>query len=65
MIRNTLIALGLIATAATALAASAPFEAAPTPALQNVTVIAKNEAFPVLGPLTVETCAKEDCSDTP
>ncbi len=31
---------------------------------KNVTVIYKTDPFPVFGPLTVETCAVEDCSDT-
>lgn len=38
---------------------------APQPSLNpaNVTVIHKNEAFPVLGAITVSPCAAEDCSD--
>jgi hypothetical protein len=31
---------------------------------RNITVIEKNQIFPVLGPITVEDCAVEDCSDT-
>jgi hypothetical protein len=33
------------------------------PANGNVTVIEKNQAFPVYGPLVVEQCAVENCSD--
>jgi hypothetical protein len=29
----------------------------------NQTVIEKNSPFPVLGPIVVEECATEDCSD--
>jgi hypothetical protein len=31
----------------------------------NQTVIYKNSPFPVIGPLVVEACAVEDCSDVP
>ena len=30
----------------------------------NVTVIEKNQAWPLVGPLVVEACETEDCSDT-
>ena len=29
----------------------------------NQTVIVKNSPFPVIGPIQVEACAVEDCSD--
>jgi len=29
----------------------------------NVTVMQKNQAFPVLGPIIVEACLNEDCSE--
>ena len=29
----------------------------------NVTVIEKNQAFPVLGPIIVQACQIEDCSE--
>lgn len=32
---------------------------------RTTTVIHKNENWPVAGPMVVETCALEDCSDTP
>lgn len=65
MIRYALIALALAiaATGATALASINPAEVVVVP--KNTTFIAKNSAWPVLGPLMVEQCAKEDCSDTP
>ena len=63
MIRYTLFILTVIGTAATAIAAAAP--AAEGPASANVTVVYKNQAFPTVGPIAVEPCAKEDCSDVP
>ena len=64
MFRQLLIASAFAATAATAYAAVAPdFDTTPLPD-RNVTVIEKNQAFPVLGPIVVEDCATEDCSDT-
>jgi len=60
MIRYSLFALAIIGTAATA--AVAPEK--PVPELgKNVTVIEKNDVFPIIGPITVEECAVEDCSD--
>jgi hypothetical protein len=63
MIRYTLFVLTILGTAATAIAAVHPgaAELVPTPA--NTTVIEKNSPFPVLGPIIVEECAIEDCSD--
>ncbi len=63
MIRYSLIALTILATAATAIAAVQPSGMAIAPANTNVTVIHKNSPFPVMGPIIVEECAKEDCSD--
>lgn len=31
--------------------------------ISNVTVIEKNQAYPVLGPIVVEACQIEDCSE--
>lgn len=62
MIRYSLFALAIIGTAATAIAAVAPEKSAPEKG-QNVTVIEKNDVFPIIGPITVEECAVEDCSD--
>ncbi len=62
MIRYTLFALAIVGTAATAIAAVAPEQPAPEQS-RNVTVIEKNDVFPILGPITVEECAVEDCSD--
>lgn len=59
MIRYSLFALTVLATAATAIAAVAPTK----DDFSNVTVIEKNQAFPVYGPLVVEQCTMEDCSD--
>lgn len=63
MIRYTLFVLAVLGTAATAIAAVQPATGTAAKASTNVTVIHKNEAFPVLGPIVVEQCAKEDCSD--
>ena len=63
MIRYTLFVLTVLGSAATAIAAIAPnHDLAPANA-KNVTVIDKNQAFPVYGPIVVEQCAVEDCSD--
>ena len=63
MIRYTFIALTIIATAATAIAAVQPATTGIVQATANVTVVQKNSPFPVVGPITVEECAVEDCSD--
>ena len=63
-------AFGLLA-AMGAVAAAAAFQQAPAGTLAepglmavNQTVVAKNSPFPVIGPLVVEQCKVEDCSDT-
>ena len=61
MIRYTLFALAILGTAATAIAAVQP--GAPAQVSANSTVIQKNSPFPVVGPIVVEECALEDCSD--
>ncbi|MFT3987350.1 hypothetical protein [Aestuariivirga sp.] len=60
MIRNTIIILGVLATAATAIAAHSAPPAAKT---GNVTVIYKNASasFPEVN--VWQPCAVEDCSD--
>ena len=60
MIRYSLFALTVLATAATAIAAVAPSRADLS---GNLTVIEKNQAFPVYGRIVTEDCAREDCSD--
>jgi hypothetical protein len=60
MIRYAAFLTIIVAGAATAVAAISP---APSAASRNITVIEKNQAFPVYGPIVVEPCAKEDCSD--
>lgn len=62
MIRYTFFVLTVMATAATAIAAVQPALDEARPA-RNTTVIEKNSPFPVLGPIIVEECAVEDCSD--
>jgi hypothetical protein len=63
MIRYTLFIVTIVATAATALAAVRPAPDMVNP--NNLTIIAKNDLSPVLNSLVFETCALEDCSDTP
>jgi hypothetical protein len=54
------IALGAIAGVTAAVEASS---AKAQHAAANQTVIEKNSPFPVIGPLVVEECVKDDCSD--
>ena len=63
MVRHSLLIAAVLATAATALAAPHPAIDQPRFTSSNITVIEKNGAFPALGPLVVEQCAVEDCSD--
>ena len=63
MIRYTLFVLAVFGSAATAIAAIAPSHDLIPANTKNVTVIEKNQAFPVYGPLVVEQCVMEDCSD--
>lgn len=61
MIRYTAFVSIVILSAASALAAMAPRHY--VAATSNVTVVAKNQAFPVYGPIILEPCNQEDCSD--
>lgn len=66
MIRYALVLLGAIGTAAAASAIAAAHTGAATAepaAIVHETVIEKNSPFPVLGPLVVQECVKDDCSD--
>ena len=63
MTRTTLYLLIALGTAASALASVSPQEATRIePVSHNETVIEKNQAFPLVGPLTVEECLNEDCT---
>jgi hypothetical protein len=64
MIRYTLFVLAVVGSAATAWASITPATTVNTTP-HNVTVIAKNQFWPMEGKLVVEQCAVEDCSDTP
>ncbi len=64
MVRYTLFVLTVIASAATAVASINPTHIVLAQS-KNVTVIEKNQFWPVEGELKVEQCAVEDCSDTP
>lgn len=63
MIRYTLFALAVLGSAATAVAAINSGNVV-SPG-KNVTVIEMNNVWASQADLTVEPCAKEDCSDTP
>ena len=63
MVRYTLFVLTILGTAATAIAAAHPGDAQLVADPAHETVIAKSSPFPVLGPIVVEKCAVEDCSD--
>ena len=63
MIRYTFFVLTILGTAATAIAAIAPDHDINPANAKNVTIIEKNDLFPVIGPIIVEQCAVEDCSD--
>ena len=65
MTRSTLFILIVLGSAASAVAAIAPqHRTGPETGDTNVTVIEKNQAFPLVGPLIVERCKAEDCSDS-
>ena len=52
-----------LATAASAIASVSPKEATSIePVSMNETVIEKNQAFPLVGPLTVQECLNADCT---
>ena len=57
------LALGTIAGVAAAVEASAARSDQLIHQASNVTIVEKNSPFPVLGPIVVEECAVEDCSD--
>ncbi len=61
MIRYALFVLAVVGSAATAIASIAPSPEVSNPA--HITIIAKNQAFPVFGPIEVDECAVEDCSE--
>lgn len=65
MLRYTLFLIATLGSFATALASIAPEPQNLEAPARNVTIIDKNQAFPVLGPLIVEDCVKEDCSEVP
>jgi hypothetical protein len=64
MIKYSIFLAMLLGTSVAALAALAPDEL-PPPKPKNETVIYKNDVWPVIGPIVVEACGVEDCSDTP
>ncbi len=63
MIRYSFFILTVLGTAATAIAAIVPGHDPITINPNNVTIIEKNQFFPIYGEIIVEPCAVEDCSD--
>ena len=61
MIRYTLFVLAVVGSAATAIASIGTAERAGNPG--TITVIAKNQAYPVIGAIEVDECLIEDCSE--
>ena len=65
MKRTTLYLLIALASAASALASVSPKEITQiAPVAGHETVVEKNQAFPLVGPLIVEECLNEDCTLT-
>ena len=65
MKRASYILLAALFTAASAWAAVSPTErTAIEPAASNMTVVEKNQAFPLVGPFIVEECLNDDCTLT-
>jgi hypothetical protein len=65
MKRSSFIVLVALFTAASAWAAVSPTERTALDVTgANVTVIEKNQAFPLVGPLEVEECLNDDCTLT-
>ena len=64
MIAKLLLASMIAMTGVTALAAANAKSTLPVFNPANMTVIEKNQEFPVIGTPKLERCAKEDCSDT-
>jgi hypothetical protein len=54
----------VLGTAATAIASIVPFPTADHMSPRNLTVVEKNQAFPLVGPLVVVDCATPDCEGT-
>ena len=67
MIRYAIILMAAMGTAAaaSAFASAHTGKAHVVLAAAHETVVEKNSPFPVLGPLVVQECAKDDCSDVP
>jgi len=63
MIRYAFFIFTVLGIAVTAIAAVQAKAGSTSWNPENVTVLDKNQAFPVYGPITMEKCAQEDCSD--
>ena len=61
--RYTIFVMTVLGTAATAIAAIAPTNTDIDVDPRHTTVIEKNQAFPLVGPLIVEECVTDDCMD--
>ena len=65
MIRYTLFVITILGSAATAIASIAPADQYAITNPKAVSVFYKNNTAPMIDGVIVETCAVEDCSDTP
>jgi hypothetical protein len=65
MIRYTVFVITVLGTAVTAIANVAPAKIYSAGVTKNVSIFYKSNEAPFVGPLVLEQCAKEDCSDTP
>jgi hypothetical protein len=63
MLRYSLFLLLVTGSVATAIASVGPAPMELAPETRNVTVIEKNQAYPILEPAEFHDCAMEDCSD--
>jgi hypothetical protein len=65
MTRYTFLVLIALGSTVTAFAAVTPGELAVDTSARNVTIIEKNQAFPMFAPLIFEDCVTDDCSGLP
>lgn len=63
MIRTAFILTAAMGIAAAASALASAHTGADVRAAAHETVVEKNSPFPVIGPLVVQECVKDDCSD--
>lgn len=59
--RYTILATAVLFSAATAVAAIAPATRTADVDPRHMTIMEKNQAFPLVGPLIIEDCVADDC----